>query len=425
MANELIKCPECGAEFPISKAISHDIEITVAKKYEKQIKEVKDQTQQLLTSKEEELKTQFQKDKKRIEESARKEKEEALKELESERKQIEEQAKKKAQDTVSSEMANLKEELSEKNTKIAENQKIELELRKKQREVEERSQSLEIELNRKLDEERNKIIENAQKTFEEQHKLKDLEKNKKLSDLHKQVNDLKRKLEQGSQQMQGEVLELQIEEMLKQEFPFDNIEPVPKGIKGADAVQVVKTQSGKVCGKVLWESKRTKSWSDSWIQKAKDDQRAAKAHLVVIVSEILPDGVSQFVQINGVWVVGIPLALNLSKALRFMLLEVAREKSFQDGKAEKMEILYNYLTGPEFRNRLEAILEGFVTLKKDLDSEKRAMEKIWSKREKQIDKVIKSIGGMHGDLEGIAGPSLPVVKMLEFPSIDDKKSDNG
>lgn len=316
------------------------------------------------------------------------------------------------------EISDLKEQILEKDKKLKESQNVELDLRKRRRVLEEKEQTLELEVARKLDSERQKIVNHALADYGEKHRLKDAEKEKQMAGMRKQIDELKRKAEQGSQQIQGEVLELQIEEMLKQEFPFDNIEPVPKGIKGADAMQVVKAQSGKVCGKVLWESKRTKNWSDGWIQKAKDDQREAKAHLVVIVSETLPEGVSQFSQINGIWVVSIPLALDLSRALRFMLLEVAREKSFQDGKTEKMEILYNYLTGPEFRNRLEAILEGFIILKKDLDSEKRAMEKIWSKREKQIDKVIKSIGGMHGDLEGIAGPSLPVVKMLELNSQD-------
>ncbi|MCK4234075.1 DUF2130 domain-containing protein [candidate division WOR-3 bacterium] len=399
MANEFIKCPECGAEFQISQAISHEIEITVAKKYEKQIKDLKEQSQKNIELKEKELGEQFAEEKK----------------------QIESNAKKKVVEAFGLEISDLKERIIEKDKKIKESQDVELNLRKRQRLLEKKERTLELEVARQLDSERQKIIDKALTDYDDKHRLKDAEKEKQMADMRRQIDELKRKAEQGSQQTQGEVLELQIEEMLRQEFPIDDIEPVPKGIKGADAVQVVKTQSGKICGKVLWESKRTKNWSDTWIQKAKDDQREAKAHLVVIVTETLPDGVTQFSHINGVWVVSILLALDLSRALRFMVLEVAREKSFQDGKTEKMEILYNYLTGPEFRNRLEAILEGFIALKKDLDSEKRAMEKIWSKREKQIDKVIKSIGGMHGDIEGIAGPSLPVLKMLELPSANNEE----
>lgn len=477
MASEFMKCPKCGAEFQISQAISHDIEITVAKKYERQIKDLKEESQKNIELKEKKLSELFNRERKNIEVKVRKqiedklkleiedakeelaEKSKKIKELQSKEmeilkkqrelqekeksfefdmakkiaekeleirkqfatgmKQIESKTKKKTEATFGLEINDLKEQIIEKDKKLKESQDVELNLRKRQRLLEEKERALELEVARKLDFERQKIINKALTDYEEKHRLKDAEKEKQMADMRRQIDDLKRKAEQGSQQIQGEVLELHIEELLRQEFPIDDIEPVPKGIKGADAIQIVKSQSGKICGKVLWESKRTKNWSDNWIQKAKNDQREAKAHLVVIVSETLPDGVTQFSQINGVWVVSIPLALDLSRALRFMLLEVAREKSFQDGKTEKMEILYNYLTGAEFRNRLEAILEGFIALKNDLDSEKRAMEKNWAKREKQIDKVIKSIAGMHGDLEGIAGPSLPFVKMLELPQVND------
>lgn len=474
MANELIKCPKCGAEFQISEAISHSIETTVVKKYEKQIDELKEQFQKNNKFKEEELTEKFKQEQKNIEDRIRKQTEEKMnleindakkqlveknkkledfqqKEMEiincqrelrekeksfdldmakkleasknelykqfaEEKKLVEDNTKKNVEETYNKEINDLREQICEKDKKLQESQDVELELRKKQRVLEEKERTLELEVARQLDSERQKIINNVFTEYEEKHRLKDAEKEKQMADMRKQIGDLKRKAEQGSQQIQGEVLELQIEEMLKQEFPFDNIEPVPKGIKGADALQVVKTEFGKICGKILWESKRTKNWSDAWIQKAKDDKREAKADIIVIVSEALPNGVSQFKQIKGVWIVSISLTLDLSTVLRFMLIEIAREKSFQDGKTEKREILYNYLTGPEFKNRLEAILEGFITLKNNLDSEKRAMEKIWSKREKQIEKVIKSISGMHGDLEGISGPTLPVIKMLELNS---------
>jgi len=483
MANEFIKCPKCGNEIQISEAISQNIEVAVTEKYQKQIQDLKEKARKNEELSEKKFNEKLNQELKNVEEKIRKQTEDKLKleikdtkdqlaekskkleefqskemeilkkqrelqekeksfefdiekrvaakELEiqkqfaTEMKQIESNTKKKAEAAFGLEVRDLKEQIAEKEKKLKESQDVELDLRKRQRLLEEKEQALKLEVARQLDSERQKIIANAHASYDEEHRLKDAEKEKQMADMRKQIDDLKRKAEQGSQQIQGEVLELQIEEMLRQEFPFDNIEPVPKGIKGADAIQVVKTQSGKICGKILWESKRTKNWSDAWIQKAKDDQREAKAHLVVIVSETLPNGVPQFSQINGVWVVSISLALELSKALRFLLLEVAKEKSFQDGKTGKMEILYSYLTGPEFKSRIEAILEGFINLQKDLDSEKRAMEKIWSKRSKQIDKVIKSIGGMHGDLEGIAGSSLPVVKMLELPSVNEEEEKSG
>ncbi|KKM06447.1 hypothetical protein LCGC14_1743880, partial [marine sediment metagenome] len=282
----------------------------------------------------------------------------------------------------------------------------------------EKEEKLELELSRKIDAERQKIIEKASKGFEEKHQLKDAEKDKQLNDMKKQIDELKRKAEQGSQQMQGEVLELELEKSLKEEFPFDDIEPVAKGVRGGDIIQTVKTQSGRTCGKILWETKRTKTWSDSWIQKLKDDQREVKADLAILASESLPKGFHHFRQISGVWVTDILSAVSLALALRVVLIQVARERAVQVGKKEKMEIAYNYLTGPEFKNRVEAIVESFIAMKEDLEAEKRATQKIWAKREKQIERVISNTAGLHGDLQEIAGDSLPTIKMLELPTDD-------
>jgi hypothetical protein len=424
MASELIKCPECGAEFPLSKAVSHNIEISVSKKYEKQIKDLKDESQKILGLKEKELQEQFKRDKKQLEEKGQRETEEATKKLESEKKQIAEQAKKQAQEAVGVELADLRESLADKEKKILESQKNELELRRKQRELEQKEQSLELELTRKLDEERKDITDNARKDFEKQQYLKDAEKDKKLTDLNKQVDELKRKLEQGSQKMQGEILELEMEEVLKTEFPFDEIEPVPPGIKGADAIQVVKTQTGKACGKIIWETKRTRAWCDSWLQKVKDDKRVAKADIAILVSETLPKEITNFRIIDGVWVTSISTAISLAWALRMLLIQVEREKQLQSGKKGKMELVYNYLIGPEFKNRVEAIVESFIKMKGDLDSERRAMNKIWDKREKQIETVILNIGGMHSDIEGISGMTLPVIKALELPNVSEELAIN-
>lgn len=475
MNKELIKCPECGAEFELSQAISHDIEITIAKKYEKQIKELKDKFCQDLDYKEKELAEKFKHDQKHLEEKAKKEAEESLRlelsevrnelaektkkldevqkkeidiikkqreiqdrerslevemakkidikekelrtHLEIERKTIEEKAEKRAEESMRLEFADLKEQFEEKSKKLKESQQMELELRKRQRELEQKEKSLEIEVARIIDVERQRILEEALRDYEEKHHLKDAEKEKQLTDMKKQIDELKRKAEQGSQKSQGEVLEIELEDMLKNEFPFDEIEPVPTGIKGADAIQIVKSQSGKVCGKILWETKRTKTWSDLWLQKLKDDQQEAKADIAVLVSEILPKGLTHFRMIKGIWVTAIPSSLSLALALRVVLTQVAREKQLQSGKQEKMELVYNYLTGPEFRNRVEAIIESFIAMKSDLDAEKRAMSKIWDKRQKQIERVIYNIGGMHGDLEGIAGMTLPTIKTLELPTI--------
>ncbi len=379
MTTETIKCPKCSTVIELSEAISHDIEIRLKQQYENEF-EVK---------------------------------------VKKEKKLLEEKAKKEAQESVDLKVSDLKEQLEEKTRNLKEAQKQELELRKRQRELEEKEEKLELELSRKIDAERQKIIEKTSKEFEETHRLKDAEKDKQLDDMKKQIGELKRKAEQGSQQMQGEVLELELEESLKEEFPFDDIEPVAKGVKGGDIIQTVKTQSGRLCGKILWETKRTKNWSDSWIQKLKDDQRDAKADIAILASESLPKGFHHFRQISGVWVTDTHSGVSLALALRVVLIQVTREREIQVGKKEKMEIAYNYLTGQEFRNRVEAIVESFTAMKVDLEAERRAMLKIWSKREKQIERVISNAAGMHGDLQEIAGSSLPTIKMLELPNDDE------
>jgi len=419
MANELIKCPECGAEFPLSQAISHDLEIAIAKKYEKTIKELKDETQKSVESKEKEITERYEKEQKCLEEKSRREKEDALKQLEVEMKHIEEYAKKRAKEALDIEIKDLREMLAERDKKLIESQKAELELRRKQRELEEKEKTIELEMMRKVDEERRKILESAQKNFEDQHRLKDAEKDKQLADMCRQIEDLKRKAEQGSQKMQGEVLELELEQLLKNEFLFDDINSVSSGIKGADIIQIVKTQTGRECGKILWETKRAKNWSDEWLQKLKDNQRSAKADLAVIVSETLPKGLHHFRQIETVWVTDIPSAISLGLALRTLLIQINKAREIETGKEEKKEVVYNYLMGIEFRNRVQAIMEAFIAMKKDLDSEKRAMESIWSKRDKQIEKVVLNIAGMRGDLEGIVGASLPSIKLLELPSVNE------
>lgn len=450
MAQDTIKCPNCGEIIKLSEAISHDMEISIKTRLEKEFegrlveerKQLQDKAKKAAVDSVKvelsDLKEQVAEKNKKLEESQKlelelrkrerqiSEKEETLKkeyedrenklkgQLLLEKKQIEEKVRKEVENSQNIQVADLKEQLNEKTQNLEKARQQELELRKQQRKLEEDQKAFELEMARKIDAERQVIAEKVTRGIEESHRLKDAEKDKQLTDMLKQIEDLKRKAEQGSQQAQGEVLELELENMLKESFPFDEIVPVSKGVKGGDVIQTVKTQSGRVCGKILWETKRTKVWSDGWIQKLKDDQRDAKADLSVIVSEVLPKGFHHFRQIDNVWVTDIPSSLSLCLALRVVLTQVAKAQEIQTGKEEKKDIVYNYITGIEFRNRVQAIIESFVTLKTDLDSEKRAMAKIWAQREKQIEKITLNISGMHGDLEGIVGATLPAVKILEL-----------
>jgi len=393
MEQKTITCPKCGTKIELTEALSKEIELSIKKQYEDKIEKSRAEAEKMVKEKESELKVM----------------------LDEERKKIEEKVKKAATESVKVELGDMKEQLKEKDDKLKEARQHELDLRKEQRELKDREKQLEIDLERRLDKERDEIIKKISSALEEKHRLKDKDKDKQLEDMKRQIDDLRQKAEQGSQKLKGEVLELDFETRLKNEFPFDVIEPIASGVKVADVIQTVKTQSGQTCGKILWETKRTRSWSDGWITKLKEDQRDAKAEIAVIVSEALPKEVTLFRQIKGVWISDIPSSLNLAYALRVILIQTALERKVQTGKKGKAELLYNYLTGAEFRNRVEAILESFLAMRDDLDRERRAMEKIWSKREKQIEKVVLNISGMRGDLEGIAGKALPVVKALELP----------
>ena len=397
MSQDSIKCPKCGTAIPLSEALSHDIEERARQKYESQLAQDKTQLEARLKTQEKDFEAK----------------------LAQEKKNLEKKIKEQAEETVRAEVLELKDEVEASRGKLKQAQENELTLRKRQRELEEKEKTLELDVARKIDEERKKVEQTAFSRFQEEHKLKDAEKDKRLTDALEKVEDLKRKMEQGSQQTQGEVLELEFEELFKREFPFDVIEPVSKGVKGGDILQTVQTQTGRVCGKILWETKRTKNWSESWTQKLKDDQRDAKADLAVLVSETLPAGFHHFRQLNGVWVTDIPSAFSLALALRVVLVQVATAKEIESSRDDKKDLIFRYVTGPEFRNRVTAIIEGFRSMKEELDAEKRAIQRIWEKREKQIERIISNTAGLYGDLEGLAGPALPQIKILELPLSDE------
>jgi hypothetical protein len=235
--------------------------------------------------------------------------------------------------------------------------------------------------------------------------------------MKKQVEELRRKGDQVSQQLQGEVLELELEAMLRTAFPADQIEPVPKGRNGGDVIQKVVGPNGLQCGVILWESKRTRSWSDGWLVKNREDQRLAGANVGAIVTTTLPKGVETFDRLENVWVAAMRCALPLAKALRAALIEAAMAKVLTQGKDEKMERLYEYLIGPHFRNRVSAIVEACVSMQDDLEAEKRAFIKHWAKRERRLELLMNGTAGMYGDLQGLAGRSMPELHGLEVPRL--------
>jgi len=281
------------------------------------------------------------------------------------------------------------------------------------RKLREKDEERDIEMKRKLLDEEGKIREETRKKLEEEHKLTDLQKDRKLGEALEQIEDLKAKIQKGSQQTQGEVLELEIEEKLKKEFPTDKVSEIKKGQRGADVAQEVFDKLGRRCGMILWESKNAE-WSATWIGKLKEDQRQAKADLSVLITVNLPEGVESFAYKDGVWIVSWKHFIPLAWSLRFNLVSLYHERTSSEGKDEKMKILYQYLIGPEFKNRVEGIVDAFTNLQDELEKEKRYFNIKWARQEKEIRRVIDHTHGMYGDLQGVIGKSLPEIKSLEL-----------
>ncbi|QQG47120.1 MAG: DUF2130 domain-containing protein [Candidatus Woesebacteria bacterium] len=363
MANT-IKCPHCGKIVEITEALRHEIKVEVDAEFEKQIRE-------------------------------------------------------KVKEETSLEIENLEKSLKEKERKEDERRAIELKLREENRKLMEKDKDREIELQRKIDEERQKIEEEALKRASEEHRLKDLDKEKKISDMEKLIEELKRKAQQGSQQTQGEVLELDLEENLRSNYPQDDIEPVGKGVKGADIRQIVKSPKGNICGVILWESKRTKNWIDEWATKLKTDLRSEKADIPVIVTTSVPKSISNGLGFyEGVWVVKFELALVLAQLLRKNILDVARQKAVNAQKSDKASLLYDYVMGHEFRQQVEAVVEIFKEEQELIQKERTVFEKIWKAREARNKRLITSTASIYGGIQGLVGTSMPLVKGLEIEELE-------
>jgi hypothetical protein len=321
-------------------------------------------------------------------------------------------------------VADLQAVLKERDIKLAEAQKAQAEVIRQQRELDDAKREMDLTIEKKVEESLAVVRDKARQEAEGGLKLKVLEKEEQIASMQRQIEELKRRAEQGSQQLQGEVRELELESLLRQKFPLDAIEPVPKGEFGGDVLQRVAGPQGQRCGTILWELKRTKNWSDAWLPKLRDDQRAAKAEVAMIVSDALPKEVVAFDLIDGVWVVESRCAIPVAVALRQSLVELSTARQAGEGQQTKMEMVYQYLTGPRFRHRVEAIVEKFSDMQTDLDKERKTMTRLWAKREEQIRGVIQSTAGMYGDLQGIAGRTLREIDGLDLPLLEAANADS-
>jgi hypothetical protein len=393
MPEPTITCPKCKNEIKLTESLAAPLIESTRKEYEKKLKQ-KDLD---LEDREKSLRKEI-----------------ATEEIRKAKLAVSNEIEQKTRD-----VDDLKKILKEQNRKLTEAQQAQAELIRKTRELDDAKREMDLTIEKRVQESLTVVREKAQKETEQQLSLKVMEKEQTILSMQKQINELKRKAEQGSQQLQGEVLELQLESLLCDKFPHDIIEPVPKGEHGGDILhRVVMSAGGLACGTILWESKRTKNWSDGWLPKLREDQRTAKAEVAVIVSAILPKDVETFGQIDGVWITHPRTILPVAVALRQTLIEVNCVRQASVGQQTKMEMMYQYLTGPKFRLRVQAIVEAFTGMADDLQKEKTVIKKQWAKREEQITRVIEATVGMYGELQGIAGKTLQEIEGLELKALE-------
>lgn len=410
-----IKCPECGHEFLLDQALSKQIEQQLRAGLSEEYAKKQQAADKKLAEVNELQKSLLQKEKS-IDEQVQ------LK-LDAEKKQLWVIAQKKAEENSQTKMKALEDELQDRIKKQRELEQKELDFAKKMRELEDQKATMQLDLEKKFIEKSQELEKAAREKAMHEADMKTKEKDMQLEQMRKTIEELKRKSEQGSMQVQGDTLENDLKEVLTVSFPQDTIDDVPTGIKGADLIQTVRTDFAEVSGIIIWESKNTKAWNDEWIRKLKEDQVQAKADVAILVTRTLPENIKDIGNVEGVWVVGYSFALMAARVLRSNLNNLAKLKKSLVGTDEKMQVLHRYLTGSQFKNRIENIVLAFSSMQQDLDKEKRLFQKQWTKREKEIERVITNTTGLYGDLQGVMGNSLQAVPALELDSPFDEDFD--
>jgi hypothetical protein len=422
-----IKCPSCGHLFPMEEAVSEQYK-----------KDLRDQMLQFKNAKEKELQKkqeEFSRREQELLQASQKQESEYAKRLNEERsgwqKNLEEE-KSRLQHTLESSLRksigtdfanklNLLEEANRNNEeKLKASRQKELEFLRKEQELKNKEAEMELSVQRQLQEERGKLSEElrlleeqkgAARETEYQLRMKELEK--QLDDQKKLAEEMRRKAEQGSMQLQGEVQELALEELLRASFPFDEISEVGKGVRGADCIQIIRNNFGQECGKIIYESKRTRDFSQDWIEKLKADMRSQGANIAVIVTQAMPKDMDRFGEKNGVWICSFSEVKALSYVLRDSIIRIFNASKSQENRGDKMHLLYDYLTSSEFGEQWKAIREGFLAMKQSIQRERDTMEKLWKSREKQLEKVLLNAAHVRGSIEGIAGKDAIDVNLLD------------
>ncbi|MBC7830148.1 MAG: DUF2130 domain-containing protein [Chitinophagaceae bacterium] len=417
-----IKCPECGKIFDVEEVIAGDIEEKFKKEYSSKL-------QQSLNSLTEERKKLHQ-EQNIFEEKKKKENELFQQKLIQEKQKIEADLQQQLTRSITSDFEHKLKMLEQNNHDQEEKLKLarqkELEFMQKENQLKNKEAELEISIQRKLQEERVKLSEDIRAIEEQKIAARETEFQLRMRELESQLEvqkklaaEMTRKAEQGSMQLQGETQELLLEEILREHFPFDSIVEVGKGVEGADCMQIVRNGVGTECGKIIFESKRAKSWNNIWVEKLKTDMRNKQADLAILVTQSFPKGMNCFGERDGVWICSFKEVTGLTTALRNAIIRIADTRKSEENKGEKMQMLYNYLTGIEFRQHIEAIVEGFMSMKISISKERVQMEKLWKEREKQLEKVLLNTSGMYGSIKGIAGSSVNTIPLLEGSDVNE------
>jgi hypothetical protein len=398
-----INCPYCGTEFDVENVLASELDLKYQKEYQKRLQES--------LFKMEADKKVLEEAQRTFEEKRKKENEMFLQKIAQERKKMETEIQEQLRKSISSDFENKITLLESANRNNEEQLKMsrhkELEFLKKEQNLMAKEQQIEIS-EQIRGEEMQKV---AMRETEFHMKMRELEK--QLDDQKKLAEEMRRKADQGSMQLQGEAQELLLEEILRENFPFDLIVEVGKGVEGADCMQIVRNSSGHEYGKIIFESKRAKGWNNNWIDKLRNDMRSKQADIAILVTQVFPKNMTCFGEKDGIWICTFKEVAALTSALRNAVIRIAETKKTEENKGEKMQMLYNFLTGIEFRQQVEAIVEGFVSMKNSITKERIQMEKMWKEREKQLEKVLISTSGMYGSIKGIAGSSIGAIPLLE------------
>ena len=405
-----IHCPNCGTSIDVQDILAHQLEDELKKKFRDQLNSERER----YAKQEKEL----QADRDAFEEKKKKENEIFQERLEakikSEKQAIEESLRKKITGEQNEFILGLQKELGEKSEQVKELNRNRAEIERLKREAGEMKEKAEADAQKKLNEVLNSEKERIRKSEEDKNELRFKELQKQLEDQKKLTEEMKRKQEQGSMQLQGEVQELAIEEWLAASFPLDTIDEIKKGARGGDCIQIVNTRAKQNCGSIYYESKRTKDFQPTWIEKFKADIREKGSNIGVLVTEVMPADMERMGLREGIWICSYEEFKGLSAVLRESIIQISSAVASQENRGDKMHMLYDYLPSNTFRLQVEAIVEGFTQMKTDLDSEKRSMQRIWKQREKQIDKVTMNTIDMHASIKGIAGNAIQAVRLLEL-----------